>query len=75
MLAIRLQRVGRKGNAQYRIIVQEAQKHPTSGRIVAFAGTYDPHTKDAKVQVEVAQRFLDNGAQPSPRVVKLLASC
>lgn len=72
MLAIRLQRVGRKGNAQYRIIVQEAQKHPTSGRIVAFAGTYDPHTKDAKVQVEVAQRFLDNGAQPSPRVVKLL---
>ncbi len=74
MLAIRLQRVGRSGLAQYRIIVQEAQKQPTSGRIVAFVGTYNPHTKDCKVQVEVAQKFLDNGAQPSPRVVKLLAA-
>lgn len=72
MLAIRLQRVGRKGNAQYRIIVQEAQKHPTSGRIVASVGIYNPHTKDVKVQVEEAQKYLDNGAQPSPRVVKLL---
>lgn len=72
MLAIRLQRVGRKGNAQYRIIVQEAQKHPTSGRIVASVGIYNPHTKDAKVQVEEAQKYLDNGAQPSPRVVRLL---
>lgn len=73
MLAIRLQRVGRKGNAQYRIIVQEAQKQPTSGRVVAFVGTYNPHTKEAKVQVADAQKFLDNGAQPSPRIVKLLS--
>ena len=74
MLAIRLQRVGRSGLAQYRIIVQEAQKQPTSGRVVAFVGTYNPHTKEAKVQVEAAQKFLDNGAQPSPRVVKLLTN-
>lgn len=73
MLAIRLQRVGRSGDAKYRIIVQEAQKQPTSGRVVAFIGTYNPHTKEAKVQVEDAQKFLDNGAQPSPRVVKLLS--
>lgn len=72
MLAIRLQRVGRSGSAQYRIIVQQAQKQPTSGCVIAFVGTYDPHTKDCKVQVETAQKFLDNGAQPSPRVVKLL---
>lgn len=74
MLAIRLQRVGRSGLAQYRIIVQEAQKQPTSGRVVAFVGSYNPHTKDCKVQVDVAQKFLDNGAQPSPRVVKLLTA-
>lgn len=74
MLAIRLQRVGRSGSAMYRIIVQEAQRQPTSGRVVAFVGTYNPHTKEAKVQVADAQKFLDNGAQPSPRVVKLLAS-
>jgi small subunit ribosomal protein S16 len=72
MLAIRLQRVGRKGHAMYRLVVQESQRHPSSGRVIAFVGTYDPHTKDAKVQVETAQKYLDNGAQPSPRVIKLL---
>lgn len=73
MLAIRLQRVGRKGYPVYRIAVQEAQRHPSSGRVVAYVGTYNPHTKDSNVQVEVAQKYLDNGAQPTPRVVKLLA--
>ena len=73
MLAIRLQRVGRKGYATYRISVQESQRHPSSGRIVASIGTYNPHTKEANIQVKTAQKFLDNGAQPSPRIVKLLA--
>ena len=74
MLAIRLQRVGRKGYPVYRLAVQEAQRHPSSGRVVAYVGSYNPHTKEAKVQGEVAQKYLDNGAQPSPRVVKLLAA-
>lgn len=74
MLAIRLQRVGRKGYATYRLAVQEAQRHPSSGRVVAYVGSYNPHTKDATVQVELAQKYLDNGAQPTPRVVKLLAT-
>ncbi|HZJ34599.1 MAG TPA: 30S ribosomal protein S16 [Candidatus Angelobacter sp.] len=73
MLAIRLQRVGRTGHAMYRIAVQEAQRHPSSGRIIAYVGTYDPHTKAANVQVEIAQKYLDTGAQPSPRVIKLLS--
>ena len=72
MLAIRLQRVGRKGYPVYRLAVQEAQRHPSSGRVVAYVGTYNPHTKETNVQVELAQKYLDNGAQPSPRVVKLL---
>ena len=72
MLAIRLQRVGRAGYPTYRLAVQEAQRHPSSGRVVAYVGSYNPHTKATTVQVEVAQKYLDNGAQPSPRVVKLL---
>jgi len=72
MLAIRLQRVGRKAYPVYRLAVQESNRHPSSGRVVAYVGTYNPHTKDANVQVEPAQKYLDNGAQPSPRVVKLL---
>lgn len=73
MLAIRLQRVGRKGYPVYRLAVQEAQRHPSSGRVVAYVGSYNPHTKDANIQVELAQKYLDNGAQPTPRVVRILA--
>ena len=72
MLAIRLQRVGRKGYPTYRLSVQESQRHPSSGRIVASVGSYNPHTKAVTVHVETAQKYLDNGAQPTPRVVKLL---
>jgi small subunit ribosomal protein S16 len=72
MLAIRLQRLGRKGYPVYRLAVQEAQRHPSSGRVVAYVGSYNPHTKDANIQGEAAQKYLDNGAQPTPRVVKLL---
>lgn len=72
MLAIRLQRVGRMGYPTYRIAVQESQRHPSSGRVVAYVGSYNPHTKVSNVQVELAQKYLDNGAQPTPRVAKLL---
>ena len=72
MLAIRLQRLGRKGYPVYRLAVQEAQRHPSSGRVVAYVGSYNPHTKEANVQTELAQKYLDNGAQPTPRVIKLL---
>lgn len=72
MLAIRLQRLGRKTYPVYRLAVQESNRHPSSGRVVAYVGTYNPHTKDLNVQQEAAQKYLDNGAQPTPRVVKLL---
>lgn len=72
MLAIRLQRNGRSGLPVYRIIVQEAQRHPLSGRIVAHVGTYNPHTKETVLNKEQTQKFLDNGAQPSSRVVRIL---
>ena len=74
MLAIRLQRVGRQGYATYRLAVQEAQRHPSSGRVVAYIGSYNPNTKESNVQVELADKYLANGAQPTPRVAKLLAA-
>lgn len=72
MLAIRLQRLGRKAYPVYRLAVQEAQKHPSSGKVVAYVGSYNPHTKETKFDVESIQKYLNNGAQPTDRVVKLL---
>ena len=71
MLVIRLQRTGRKGHAQFRVVVQDSRRTPTSGKIVAQVGTYSPHTKVAVLDKERAQTYLDNGAQPSDRVVLL----
>lgn len=72
MLAIRLQRLGRKAAPVYRVAVQEAQRHPSSGRVVAYVGSYNPHTKEVKIDKEKVGHYLKNGAQPTPRVVRLL---
>ena len=73
MLAIRLQRIGRQGYPVYRVAVQESQRHPSSGRVVAYVGSYNPHTKEVKLDSEKVEFYLKNGAQPTPRVVKLLS--
>ena len=74
MLAIRMQRVGRSGHPEYRVVVQEARRTPSSGRIVAQVGHYNPHTKAVVVDKEKVSFYLTNGAQPSPRVARLLSA-
>jgi small subunit ribosomal protein S16 len=71
MLAIRMQRVGRKGLPQYRVIVQDSRRTPNSGRVVAALGSYNPHTKEVILDKAKSQEFLNNGAQPSDRVISL----
>jgi small subunit ribosomal protein S16 len=67
-----MQRTGRKGHTQFRVIVQESRLNPSSGRVVAQLGSYNPHTKEALLDIEKASTFLNNGAQPSSRVALLL---
>ncbi len=74
MLAIRLQRTGRKKLAHYRVIVQEAQKSPKSEKVVDRIGHYNPHTKELVIDKEKAELYLKNGAQPSDKVARLLKS-
>lgn len=71
MLAIRLQRQGRKGYATYRFIVQDAKLSPVSGRVVTRIGSYNPHTKEVNLDKEKAKFYLENGAQPSDSVVRI----
>lgn len=74
MLAIRLQRTGRRGHAQFRLIVQDSRFSPSGGRVVAYLGSYDPHTKAAAIDSQQAAKYLENGAQPSERAARLLKS-
>lgn len=66
-----MQRTGRKGHAQFRVVVQDSRVTPTSGRVVAGLGSYNPHTKEAVLDNEKAAFYLKNGAQPSERVAVL----
>jgi small subunit ribosomal protein S16 len=67
-----MQRTGRKGYASFRVVVQDSRFSPSSGRVVAKIGHYNPHTKEVVLDKVAAAEYLQNGAQPSPRVTKLL---
>ena len=73
MLAIRIQRNGRSHYPTYRIVVQESQRHPLSGRVVAEVGNYNPATKALTLDKEAVEKYLKNGAQPSSRVAFILS--
>lgn len=72
MLTIRMQRTGRSGNAMFRVVVQDARQTPTSGKVVALLGSYNPHAKTLSVDKEKAAFYLEHGAQPSERAARLL---
>lgn len=70
---IRLRRVGRKGQAYFRIVVAD-QRSARDGRIVATLGHYHPRANPAvlEVDVELARAWLGKGAQPTDTVRSLL---
>ena len=72
MLTIRLQRTGRSGTAMYRVVVQDSRQTPTSGKVVMLLGSYDPHAKTLNIDKEKAAFYVEHGAQPSPRIARLL---
>jgi small subunit ribosomal protein S16 len=70
---IRLRRVGRKGQAYFRIVVADSRS-PRDGRFVATIGYYYPRDIPAVIQVnaEQAHAWLAKGATPTDTVRSLL---
>ena len=75
MVKIRLRRMGAKKAPFYRIVVADSLS-PRDGRCIEEIGTYDPLAEPSvvKVDVERAQYWLKNGAQPTDTVKRLLKS-
>ena len=72
MVKIRLRRMGAKKNPYYRIVVADSRS-PRDGRCIEEIGTYDPQNNSAvTVDVEKAQQWIKNGAQPTDTVRALL---
>lgn len=70
---IRLRRVGRKGQAYFRIVVAD-QRSPRDGRFVTTLGHYNPRTNPAEIKVDAdkVHAWLAKGALPSDTVRSLL---
>ncbi len=71
MLTIRLARVGHKGQASFRLVAADKRRH-VQAKFVEILGHYNPHSKEFVVNEEQLNKHLQNGAQPSSTVVKLL---
>ena len=73
MVKIRLRRMGAKKNPFYRIVVADSRS-PRDGRCIEEIGTYNPLTTPSTVEVDVekAQQWIKNGAQPTDTVRALL---
>ena len=73
MVKIRLRRMGAKKTPFYRIVVADARS-PRDGRCIEEIGTYNPlvESNNITVDVEKAQAWIKNGAQPTDTVRGLL---
>ena len=69
---IRLRRMGKKKEPNYRIVVADSRS-PRDGRCIAEIGSYNPNTDPStfKVDEEEAKKWIANGAQPTEVVSKL----
>lgn len=74
MLMIRLQRVGRKNYAEFRIVVTEKSRAAKSSNYVELVGHYNPHSDTVSVQADRVKYWIEKGAQVSGTVHNLLVS-
>lgn len=71
MLAIKLRRIGKKGQASFRIVVTE-KKSKLQGKFIEDLGWFNPHTNEFNFKKERAEHWLKVGAQPTDSVHNLL---
>ena len=73
MVKIRLKRMCAHKRPFYRVVVADSRT-PRDGRFIEEIGTYNPLKDPAeiKIDVEAAQKWISNGAQPTDTVRALL---
>lgn len=71
MLKIRLQRIGKRGQAYFKVVVTEHTRK-TKGKYLELLGSYDPHKNEINVDAEKVKHWLGQGAKMSETVNNLL---
>ena len=70
---IRLARVGSKKNPIYRVVVADSRS-PRDGKFIEIVGRYNPQHEPSLIEFDEdkVKHWLDNGAQPTEPVARLL---
>jgi small subunit ribosomal protein S16 len=71
MLKVRLQRIGKRGQAYFRVVVVEHTTRP-KGKYLELLGSYDPHKNEINIKGERVKYWISKGAKMSPTVNNLL---
>ena len=75
MLKIRLQRVGRKHEPVFRLVVTESQNGPKSGKSLEVLGSFDSRRAEkAEFNVERIGYWMKQGAKTSDTIHNLLVT-
>lgn len=69
---MRLQRVGRKNDPSYRIVVTDKRTGPKSDKHVDRIGSYNPKMNSVQLDAVKAKEWLAKGVQPSDTVYNIL---
>lgn len=72
MLKMRLQRVGRKNDPSYRVVVTDSRTGPKSNKHVDILGSYNAKLNNIKIDGERAKEWISKGVQVSPTVHNLM---
>ena len=74
MLKIRLQRVGRKHDPSFRVVLIDSRRGPKSGNFIENLGFYDAIRKVKQIKADRVKHWIANGAQVSDTVHNILVS-
>ncbi len=72
MLKIRLQRIGRKNEAQFRAVLTDSKNGTKSGKFKEILGTYNPKSGVVVFKEDRVKYWLTSGAQASDTVYNFL---
>lgn len=72
MLTMRLQRVGRRNDASFRIVVTDKRTGVKSDKHVDRLGSYNPKMNHVQLDGEKAKEWISKGVQPTPTVHNIL---
>ena len=74
MLRIRLQRVGRRHEPSFRIVLTESKNSTKSGRIKEILGSYDPRFDNPQIKADRVRYWIGVGARPTDTMHNILVS-